>query len=270
MANKCFDNYITIKGSGVTPTSGLYINDLPGINLRSAANVADSEYQSGLVFLQDKISFATQLCVEELRTYFLPYFRINSIVDDHRFGVFKTAALNPQASERGIKLKRHSSRMLKLRVERIKIKLQQVGFVHSVEITDGNVQTSYDFKTDLNGEAEIDLSYLATEKEIFVTMDNAAINPIDATIKKACNCYAHKGRYISGYGWNGTGTASSTFGLQVDVSAPCDEDEFACAIIHRLKFPILYRAGIEIVKEMIATDRLNSFTLLDQETAEFY
>ena len=64
----------------------------------------------------------------------------------------------------------------------------------------------------MNGEAEIELSYLATEKEIFVTMENAAINPIDATIKKACNCYAHKGRYISGYGWNGTGSSSSTYG----------------------------------------------------------
>jgi hypothetical protein len=53
------------------------------------------------------------------------------------------------------------------------------------------------------------------------------------------------------------------------VNAECSQDEIACILSHKLALPILYRAGMEIVKEALTTDRLNSITLLDTEKGNF-
>jgi hypothetical protein len=70
-------------------------------------------------------------------------------------------------------------------------------------------------------------------------------------------------------GWNGIGVSNSTYGLQVDATAECSYSELGCIISSKLPFLILYRAGIEIIKEGITSDRLNSMTLLDTDKAAY-
>jgi hypothetical protein len=70
-------------------------------------------------------------------------------------------------------------------------------------------------------------------------------------------------------GWAGSGISTSSFGLEIQANAECSMNELACVISQQLRFPILYKAGIEIVKEAKASDRLNSVTLLDDDKIEF-
>jgi len=70
-------------------------------------------------------------------------------------------------------------------------------------------------------------------------------------------------------GWNGLTTTTTSFGLIVNANAECSTDEIGCVLAQKIRFAVFYRSGIEIVKEAITTDRLNSVTLLDSEKCQF-
>ena len=270
MQPTCLNNLIGVKclTSG-TPTSGLYINDLEGLNLKYAANIADSDFISGLQFLNEKITFATKLVISDLTRYALPYFRINSIVDELSVGDWTNTSLGVQNADRGVHLQVKRSRMLRINVTNIKIKIGNANTTHDVWVDDGNVQTQYSFTTNAQGEAEINLNFTSTTPDVYIYMDNSTINVNNSSIKTGCGCSSKSGQYLSAYGWNGSGNSNSTYGIKVQANAICDNDEFACVLGAKLGLPILYRSGIEILHEAVATDRLNSLTLLDTDKINF-
>lgn len=265
----CLNDFIGVKCLTLNPKSGLWINDLEGINLRYAADIADSDSISGLNLLNDKIKFATSLVISELSGYALPFFRMNSIVDELKIGEFQSTTLAPAAADRGVKFEINDSRLLRIRIKTVKFKAVEVLTAGNLKIEDGQNMTVYPFTTDANGEAEIFCDYLSKTSKIYVTVDDTGFTTNNTLIKQACNCYYTRSEFIQGWGWNGSGTSSSSYGLQIESMAECDNNEFACVLSHKLALPILYRSGIEIVKEGITSDRLNSVTLLDSEKGEF-
>ena len=75
----CLENFIGVRCLTTNPKSGLWINDLPGINLGYAADIVDRGGMSGLQFLQEKIDFATKAIIQEIAGYSNSFFKINSI-----------------------------------------------------------------------------------------------------------------------------------------------------------------------------------------------
>lgn len=262
----CLDNFIGVKCLTTNPVSGLWINDLPGINLRYAADISDT---TGLQLLNEKINLATMLVLQEISGAMIPYFRQNSIVDNIQVGYYRNSYLPPVALNRGVHLKTKFSRLTRLRINSVKIRMQQIAYSGNVIIDNGLDVATFNFTTDANGEAEIFPNYLTNSTEAWVLLDNTAINVNNSEIKSGCGCGSKATKYITATGWNGSSDASSTYGLIVDAVAECSYDDFGCLLISKLPFLVLYRAGIEIVKEAITTDRLNSITLLDSEKAQF-
>ena len=270
MQPTCLNNFIGVKClTPGTPTSGLYINDLEGLNLKYAANIADSDFISGLQFLNEKIQFATKLVISDLTRYSLPYFRMNSIVDELSVGDWTSNTLAQANVDRGVHIQVKRSRMLRINVSNIKIKLANANTSHSVVVESGTVVETFPFVTDANGEAEINLNFTSTTQDVYIYMDNSTINVNNSSIKTGCGCSSKSGQFLSAYGWNGSGNSNSTYGLKVQATAICDNDEFACILGAKLGLPILYRSGIEILHEAVATDRLNSLTLLDTDKINF-
>lgn len=265
----CLENFIGVRCLTTNPTSGLWINDLPGINLGYAADIVDRGGMSGLQFLQEKIDFATRLVVQELSGAALPYFRMNSIIDQVHAGEWKSTFIAPANIDRGVKITANKSRLLRVRVNNVKIKIQQANYSGNIKCDDGVSFTLFPFTTDANGEAEIFPNYLSNTKDLWVLLNDNGINVNNSEVKTGCGCSSKASRYMTATGWNGSGLANSTYGLQVDATAECSYDEFACIISAKLPFLILYKAGIEIIKEAITTDRLNSITLLDTDKAQF-
>jgi hypothetical protein len=159
--------------------------------------------------------------------------------------------------------------MLRIRVQSVKVKLQETGFTGNIDIVDGVITKSFPFTTDANGDAEIFPDYLSETNEVFVTTFNAGINTNKTKVKGGCNCSTKKSEFLIANGWSGTGTTGTSFGLIVGAAAECSVTEIGCVLAQKLRFPILYRAGMEIAKEALTTDRLNSVTLLDGETWNF-
>jgi hypothetical protein len=272
MATSCFENFIGLKCvSTSTPKSGLFIDDLEGINLRFAADVADSGFTSGINLIQSKIAFATQLVLDEISRFATPYFRMNSLIDELKVGEWSTPLtyLTPSAFDKGLRIRTRESRMLRIRIQSVQIRLQEVNFSGNIMIEDGIFSSSFPFTTDADGFAEIFPNYLSDTSEVYVVTDNTSINPVNTKVKSSCNCSTAKSRFLTANGWNGTSTSSTSFGLVVHAVAECSSDEIACILAQKIRFPILYKSGIEIVKEAMTTDRLNSVTLLDSEKCEF-
>lgn len=266
----CFNNFIGIKCvSQANPKSGLFIDDLEGINLRFAADTADSGFSSGVQMLESKIKFATQLVLDEIARYTMPYFRMNSIVDELVVGEFQSTFIGGISTERGVRINTRESRLLRVRVQSVKIRIAEPLQSGQIKIVDGTEEAFFQFTTDGGGNAEIFPNYLSQTAEIFVVMNSDNFSPNNTKVKGGCSCSTKKSEFMVANGWNGTSTTTTSFGLVVNANAECSVDEIGCILAQKIRFAVLYKSGIEIVKEALTTDRLNSVTLLDSDKCKF-
>lgn len=268
MVPNCLNEWIGVKCLSQSK-SGFWINDLEGLNLKYAADIVDTDHISGLEFLKSKINFSTALVIEEIKGYMMPYYRINSLVDEIVVGDWrKNNYLAPLNADRGVKLTTKKSRLLRIRIQTVKINIQQANYTGSLQVVDGIDTISFPFTTDANGETEVFVNYLSNTNVVYVTTNDATINVNNSAVKSNCNCNTKTTSFLTANGWNGSIPVNTTYGLQVLALAECSMDDVACILSSKLTFPILYRAGMEIAKEAATTDRLNSITLLDSEKVD--
>lgn len=268
----CLEDFIGVKCLTTNPKSGLWINDLPGINLRYAADIVDSDGSSGLQFLKEKIDYATKLVVQELNAIALPYFRLNGLVDQIEAGVWKdNSYMNYPAGYKGVQIKASRGRLLRIRINEVKLKTNNPATPITFKIRDGEHEESYTGITDAEGYYEFIPEYLSKTNQVYVLVDTDLNSLNKSEVKKGCGCSTKTSKFLTAVGWDDTfqKTSNTTYGLVVDATAECSYDEFACMVISKLSFPILFKAGMEIVKEAVGTDRLNSITLLDTDKANF-
>lgn len=269
MLPNCLENLIGVKCLSANPKSGLWINDLEGINIRMAADIADSGYMSGLQLLEKKIEFATELVMQELSGFLLPYFRVNSVLDEMLVGDFNVNYMPSASLDRGIKATVKNTRMMRIFVGNVTIRMQQANTSHQFQIVDGFSSFSFPFTTDGNGEATVFANYMSSNRDIYIVMDNTNINPADTDVKSGCSCSSKSSQFMLVNGWSGSGVGNNSYGIKAQLTAECKVEELMCIISQHLRFPILYKSGLEIVKEAKATDRLNSVTLLDNDKINF-
>ncbi len=272
MLPDCLKNLIGIKclDGSTKPISGYFINDLEGMSLKYAANITD-EQRSGLVFMRDKIAFATGLVLSELSMYLEPYFRLASIIDELRVGDFASSFL-PVAGVsvfRGVKIKTRSSRLLRIRIPQVNIETATPDTDGSLRIYDGLDYYDFAFTTDSVGLAVVYPEYTSKGSEILISVDNDIFSMNNSKVKDSCSCSNKVSSYLQATGWNGTSAANSTYGLQVQAIAECSVEDMGCILGSKLALPVLYRSGLEIVKEAKTTTRLNSITILGDDKAEF-
>jgi len=268
MLPECLKDWIGVKCL-TTSKSGYNINDLEGLNLRYAADIADSNYVSGLQFLKEKIDFATALVLNEISKYAEPYYRINSLVDQLKVGEWKNTFTVPANLDRGIRVRAHRSRMLRIRVNSVEIRIQEANHTDTLTIKDGIFTQTYSFTTDSTGAAYVQADYLSKTNEIFITVNDQNINVNNTDVKQGCGCQSKQSNYLIANGWNGSNISNTTYGLVADTVAECDQNELYCLLSSKLTFPILYRSGLETAKEAATTDRLNPITLLDDDKVEY-
>lgn len=268
MLPECLKDWIGVKCL-TTSKSGYNINDLEGLNLRYAADIADSNYVSGLQFLKEKIDFATALVLNEISKYAEPYYRIHSLVDQLKVGEWKNTFTVPANLDRGIRVRAHRSRMLRIRVNSVEIRIQEANHTDTLTIKDGIFTQTYSFTTDSTGAAYVQADYLSKTNEIFITVNDQNINVNNTDVKQGCGCQSKQSNYLIANGWNGSNISNTTYGLVADTVAECDQNELYCLLSSKLTFPILYRSGLETAKEAATTDRLNPITLLDDDKVEY-
>lgn len=107
--SNCFENIIGIKGqcgTPETPSSGLYIQDLPFIDLKVADSLLEHE-DSNVAYIQDRLNYAYNTVKNELAVKIAPMWKRKSILEDSLMGYYTQdmQALSADAFYRGIKIR---------------------------------------------------------------------------------------------------------------------------------------------------------------------
>lgn len=260
--NTCFDDFLTYNGSGITPTSGLYVNDLPGIHFTKADAVADTDYATGIEMIEDKIDYAIRLVTSEIKRFVMPYFKLHSAIGHYMGGEFDDdlGYHAVDANDRGIRIDIPESTLGRIIVNRVTVLFDSVG-LNDIEITDGELTTNYAVTLVAQTEQTVEINYRANRKRIFITLDNTALQPAEGNANMSCSGYD----VLDVKGWTGAGVSSNNYGIRADITVICDPDAVACLLKDVLGPAVLYRFGVEFMKEAIETDRLNYFTLLNRD-----
>lgn len=261
------------------PESGLFINQLPGITLKTAANVANEEMQSGLELMKQSTIMAAQQVKDEFVARLGPMFDFNAIVETRQLNVFSDKTIPALAAERGIIVKRWRSELARTFIADVYIRVQNAGpaVLKVIEIVQEG-QTYKECKTttynvDLVADCvnTIKLDYLAETEQVKIVFDQTAFVTNycgSGMLGNSCNTCYGRANGITVVGWNGVKEDPKCFGVGALVNVRCYEENIFCALLPRMYFLLWYKSGIVFLEEMIASTRINNFTIFGKEQAK--
>lgn len=254
------------------PESNLFINDLPGITLKSASKIANEELQTGKALMKKAINMAVKHVFDEFRQQAQISFDSNSIVEARQIDVFGSEVIPMAALERGLIIKRWRSELAQIFIHEVYIKAKQSGTI-TLNIYDGCVTTPKSIDVVADCVTKYRLDYKAESEEVKLLFDQTAFDVYGCTMVNnmgyndcRCGSWSNKGLYVSG--WNGTAEQSKCFGVGVYASVKCYFENIFCALLDQLYFVIWYKAGIVFLQELIYSDRINAVTLFTKERAK--
>ena len=282
---KCFENFIGIRTdcNFVPSTSGLYINDLEGINLETAAKIANINDSTGYELMKRKIKFGTELAINDLRTYTSPYININYILNKYSSGRnVPNSWLAPADAWRGAKVRLINKKGMEgLRIESIRVLAKESGSI-KIKIIDGTENVRI-INVDVTGgvEEEVQIGYVSYTDNVYILADNSNFSMSNGTFgtqtSRGCGCkgggggtgISYSGQNIEIVGWNGQGRDARNFGITINASTICSTEEILCSLKEDIKYIVLYKTGLELVKEWLQSRRINEYTTLGADQAAF-
>lgn len=254
------------------PESNLFLNDLPGITLKSASKIANEELQTGKQLMKKAIDMAVKHVYDEFRQQAQISFDSNSIVEARQIDVFGTEVIPMAALERGLIIKRWRSELSQIFIHEVYIKAKQSGSI-TLKIYDGCDITTQTIAVVADCVSKARIDYKANSEEVKLLFDQTTFDVYGCTMVNnigyndcRCGSWSSKGLYISG--WNGTAEQSKCFGVGVYASVKCYFENIFCALLDQLYFVIWYKAGILFLQELIYSDRINAVTLFTKERAK--
>lgn len=275
----CLTNYIGVYGycGNDVPTSGLYINkNLAGISLKRAANIAEGEIQTGVALLNQAIDNGVEISRSALVSEMLGTVRFNSITSSGQYGKYELDFtdtdnyLTVVAASRGLKFQLDNNcRLSTIYVRRVQILTNTTVTNGTLTITDGGEVTTYTFSAAAKEITFVETNYKAVSPTVLITLNNAAISVADSDLYYngncgyCCNdCGGGCDSGLSVWGWDGTNTTGSTYGLSALVDVMCDEKKFFCEIsaIPDVAWMSLYNAGIWAFEYALLSNRINVYT----------
>lgn len=283
----CLDNYILVYGhcAGSTPTSGIYINKfLPGITLKRAANVTEGEIQTGVDLLNQAITNGIEAARAGLVSDMLGVVRFNHIASTGQYGAFykdytdTTKYLSATAANRGLKFELSDCcRLTTIYVRRLRVLTNTTVTNGTLTITDGGTTTTKTYSTTPQVPTDVEINYKATSPTVLITLDNTSISVADSTLNYTgscgfCSndcCGDNCATGLNVWGWDGTNTNGSSYGLSAVVDTLCDQDKFFCEIanvIPDIAHLVCYHAGIWFFEYLLTTGRINVYTIYNKET----
>lgn len=254
----CLENFIGVQGCGdSTSKSGLFIENLPGINVPNASNISSQE-PNGEEFLRNKISQA----IAEYGELFLsgiekrePYCMTDCWFTDD----YSDASMDVV----GVVIERRLTPLTRLTLRSIRVNCLIAGTV-DITVTDGvnTTITSFDL---VAGEQIIDFDFVATGHTVKVYAPNTVqFAPVKCNTPIGCGrCDIDQDFKVSGF--LNDATVTNALGFIPDLCLLCQWEQGLCRLMHHVKHGALYYAGVAILEEYKATDRLGFLALHGQE-----
>lgn len=273
MIPDCLKNLFSLRslcvGADTVPRSGLYLDDLEFFKVSSLANIADLQSaETAKQLFEQKYALAIRNVKIEIAGKLVEKggFRLRSVVDSEQVGCFRGQKLAPSADFRGLLIKKNvRSRMAKLHIERLRLLFHTTGIVNVI-ITDGEFQKQYSIPVEAGIEKEVEVDYYAKHSTVRIVANNTNFSPNASVLtgsRTGC-CGGVSGKYTlfeaQGIGESNK-TTNYTYGITADVSLKCDTWELMCYLRDDLELPLMMRTAMEIAKEALSSDRMNSTVL---------
>lgn len=252
------------------PESRLYINDLPGMSLKRAADVAPEHWQTGAEFFRQCNIMAARQVFDEFSQELQPYFNWNSIVETRDLKIFKDTYNSTSNTERGIIIKRWRSEAARLFIEEVYLNVRQSGTA-TVKVIDGQTTTSYSVEVaaGLNTKR---IDHKCESEQVKVVFNQADFETFECSYSRATGCSSCGGggqKDIFVGGWDGTKEVSNCYGVGVKVHVQCFEENILCSLLSKMYFLLWYKGGILALQEQLASSRINHIVTFGKEKAEF-
>lgn len=253
------------------PEAKLYVNDLPGLSLKGAANITPEQFQSGAEFLRNCNIMAARHVFNDFSKEIQQYFDFRNIVESRDLKVFSSTYNAMSDTERGLFIRRWRSEAARLYVEHVYIKVKQSGTA-TIKVIDGCETTEYTAELVADCINEVRLDYKAEEESIKIVFNQNLFETLECSYSKSgasCNtCAGGSNKNIYVTGWDGAAESSRCYGMGVKVHVQCYEENILCSLIPKMYFLMWYRAGIEVLRERLASNRINHITIFGEEKAQ--
>jgi len=276
MPISCFDNLIGVRGLAdeENPDSGYYINDLPGITTAKMEDVADIEEYQGSVIWDDIYNMSVRLMENDIKTSLRKYYRNYSYRKNGNTG--RIDITNTNVAAEGF----YSGWQFDL-----------VGLNENLSMTFDTINVHV-----VTGDSlTVKIWDAITGEELFTETFTVTIGFNAYRILQSIPLWKHRVLFI-GYdatlvtvkqverfdislgeaSANHVSTSASVVqsnitgantGMMLNYNIECSIDNFVCQRVDLFKDPFLYKLGIEFCNELLYSDRINRFTLMDRDDA---
>lgn len=289
----CLKDYIGFKWcKAEEPDSGLWINTLPGISLRSIDNLANEEQLTFLGVWNDVQDRAITKLNTFVQNHFAKRYKLNTVIDSVALGRVIDTVNNQTAAAvqyRGITLDlgECSSPLSRIYVQSISIYSPAAEVAVDIKIFEvlnndlaNEVYTATkDFEVGWN---TILINKTFEVQKIFIAYDATSINsvyqsvdgnyPWDCGDCGACitigDCKAYIRGAVSDKPFGNLLQHNNTFGLSGVFGVQCSFDALVCYNKNVFKTALWYLLGSEAMFERMYSDRLNRYTTVDRKLAE--
>lgn len=268
----CRGNIIGVRGACSSTdeqaTLFYYINDLPGISLRKAANIADSESGTGQNILQQSIEQGVKQTQNDIINSLLNVVKFGTVNMSRLSGGLKNGSWKTIATPQGQIIKTlNCSRLQAIYLPYVNVLIENDEDIEII-IEDGGKTTTIRAAVDGGIVTKIALNYKATNNEITVKIGlqgGGSLSVSDAGLNyngDCCNVCHYD--YTNATSTSGDGTSN---GLQILVQTICDEDALFCEIARYAAKAAWYASGIWFLEYLLASDRINVYTTYQNEEA---
>jgi len=295
---ECFSNLVGIRtdcGDQVVSDSGYYLQDLPFINLKVADSIVTTQ-DSGYALMQEKLNIAGNYLVSDVRTRMLPYFKNRSIIDNQILGyqMDNMPVIPAETKLKGIQIKIIEYPFLSVYLSSLSL---FVGITGDIDVKIYDLTQSKLLDTITVSAIQDEIVTLNIHKEyqtngqvlnLFICYDATDIPSYNTTVfnqvyggARGCRgCGTRKNianEYVYAYSkeiplitqviQSNLQQSGDTGGLSITYSLSCSLDRWICQNRNAFSFALLQRAGVEILRELAMSSRVNSIVTLQKDAA---
>lgn len=268
----CLNDFIGIRGlcTDVTAGSGLYINDLPGMKLKSLEGLSDNETEDFRAIWDKIYGRAQENFITDVLAFMPENMKANQVVESAEFGRAKAdeTAVASTNEYKGIQIKAWGSSYLAVEIEQAQIYSNATANNVTIKIfdtLDGVELYTGDFDL-VEGwnMVQINQTILARGDrfELFVCYDGNDLTSMETNPTSSEMVFSTaRGAKVT------VGTTpiegnlsfeSDTFGMILNWNTICSIEHFICRNKQRLKNALRYKAGIEYLIEVMMEDEVVS------------
>lgn len=292
----CFNNLVGIRTeceSQQPSDSNLYIQDLPLISIK-LANSINTEHDNGIELLEQKRNLAIHSMLADVRAKLAPKFEQGSVLQNTTLGVYQdNKPLNNGVADfyKGYRIQTYASGNYTIFISSISIFTDHTGEIplQVIDLTQGRVIDTIIINGIANEIVTVDVfkEYKTNNQylNLFIGYNSTDINSYSALLYQNATCgscrpatHSFKNDVVlanaMGLPVNGPLVQSGLVGLgeggglSITFSVNCSMDKWLCQIRNNFSLALLYKWGVEIIKEMKVTSRFNSLVTLKMDARD--